>query len=654
MKALATLGALLATWSSAPAGATALTLQEASLLTRPAVALITAEVRAEVTMKCGPGPVTVLPAAFVETGTGWFVDGRGHLITNAHVVDPAYRVPPWVVHELKKRAIEQACVEPVLRARGLTRGDHPDLEDRIRREATNRALPGARLTPLPRISVTLSNGAKLRAEVKKFSPPLLLDMNNRPVRDSGRDLALLRVKDGVYPALSMSSAEAKIGDAVHVLGFPGVVRSHEIIDTSLVPEASVTNGSVSAFQKDAIGQDLIQTDASATYGNSGGPAIGSDAKVLGVMLAISLSSSGSAVQGFNFLIPIRDVRAFLSGTEVSRPGESAFNTAWHAGLDALFKGRYSAALAKFTEADMLQPGLADVQHARAEAEARVKAPPPRPFPWAWATIGVTLVSLGAYGGMFARRWWHDRLRIQPTQVIGLIEAGIRPVMLDVRTSTDFEASPLKLPGSLWLDPAEAAGGNFNLDVEPDRTIVIYDSSPAGITSARVGRILRARGWRNVRILKGGLGSWTNAGLPVEAKANVPTIGLEIYKNLTLGEVERRSFKAGDLIFPEGADARGEAYLVHDGAVEIRKRVDGEHRLLRRHGEGELFGELAFFLEGPRSTDAIAASDVELLVIPAERLDWLIHNRPALTKEILRRLAEWVVTSDRQRPPADAR
>jgi rhodanese-related sulfurtransferase len=377
-------------------------------------------------------------------------------------------------------------------------------------------------------------------------------MNNRPVGDSGRDLALLRVKDGVYPALSMSSAEAKIGDAVHVLGFPGVVRSHEIIDPSVPPEASVTNGSVSASQKDAIGQDLIQTDASATYGNSGGPAIGNDAKVLGVMLAISLSSSGSAVQGFNFLIPIRDVRAFLRGTEVTRPGESAF------------------------------------------------------------------------------------------------EAGIHPVMLDVRTGSDFEASPLTLPGSLRLDPAEAAGGGFNLDVEPDRTIVIYDSSPAEATSARVGRILRARGWRNVRILKGGLGSWTNASLPVEAKANLPTIGLEIYKNLALGDVERRSFKAGDVIFREGADARGEAYLVHDGSVEIRKHIDGEHQLLRRHGEGDLFGELALFREGPRSTDAIATSDVELLVIPTERLDWLIHNRPALTKQILRRLAEWVVSSDRER------
>jgi rhodanese-related sulfurtransferase len=39
-----------------------------------------------------------------------------------------------------------------------------------------------------------------------------------------------------------------------------------------------------------------------------------------------------------------------------------------------------------------------------------------------------------------------------------------------------------------------------------------------MTSARVALRLRQLGFRNVRILKGGLGSWANAGFPLEAKA----------------------------------------------------------------------------------------------------------------------------------------
>ena len=45
---------------------------------------------------------------------------------------------------------------------------------------------------------------------------------------------------------------------------------------------------------------------------------------------------------------------------------------------------------------------------------------------------------------------------------------------------------------------------------------------------------------------------------------------------------------------------------------------------------------------------MAATEVELLVLKAERLDWLIRNRPQLTAEVARRLANWVVQTDRER------
>ncbi len=43
--------------------------------------------------------------------------------------------------------------------------------------------------------------------------------------------------------------------------------------------------------------------------------------------------------------------------------------------------------------------------------------------------------------------------------------------------------------------------------------------------------LRNVGFKDVRILKGGLGAWANSGLPLEAKAGLPTIGVELYKSM---------------------------------------------------------------------------------------------------------------------------
>ena len=45
---------------------------------------------------------------------------------------------------------------------------------------------------------------------------------------------------------------------------------------------------------------------------------------------------------------------------------------------------------------------------------------------------------------------------------------------------------------------------------------------------------------------------------------------------------------------------------------------------------------------------VATSATELLVIKQERLDWLIRNRPQLTMEVLKRLAEAAVANDANR------
>jgi rhodanese-related sulfurtransferase len=624
-------------------------VQEAIQRAKPGVALITARVDAEVTLSCGAGPVTIKPAPFVETGTGWFIDGRGWVITNAHVVDPAYRMPAWVTHEIKKMAVERGCVEPALRQRGLMKGQNPSLEEQIRRDASDKGLATATVNATPQVTVQLSNGVKLPAEVKKFSAPVLLDGMGQPLKDSGRDLALLRVPEGTYPALALATRDAKIGDAVHILGFPGVVLTHELLSQSSSIEASVTNGAVSGVDKqDAIGQDLVQTDAPAAHGNSGGPAVGHDSTVLGVLTFISLSSQGAVVQGFNFLIPARDVRKFLQDTAVTRPGESTFNEVWFAGLEAMARERYSVALEKFQEASRLQPKLPDVMRAIREADEKVKNPPPRPFPWAWITLGVTLLSGGGYGGMWAKKWWKNRYRVAPTQVIGFIERGLNPVLLDVRTRGDYETSPLKLPASVRIDPDTILKSEqFEVPAEPRQIVVAYDTSPDEATSAQVIQVLRKRGY-DARILKGGLGGWTNARLPVEAKSSLPSIGLEIYKNLTLGDVERRKFQTNEVIVREGDDARGEAFVIHSGTVEVRRTFDGVERTLAKLGEGELVGEYALFRSAPRSADLVATSPTELIVIKHERLDWLIRNRPQLTMEVLKRLAEAAVQQDGKR------
>ena len=95
-------------WGTSADADRVLTVQEALLRAKPAVALVIAEVVAEVSLNCGSGETRVTPPPFRETGTGWFIDARGLLITNGHVVQPAHTPPRWMINSFARRAIESA------------------------------------------------------------------------------------------------------------------------------------------------------------------------------------------------------------------------------------------------------------------------------------------------------------------------------------------------------------------------------------------------------------------------------------------------------------------------------------------------------------------------------------------------------------------
>jgi len=122
----------------------------------------------------------------------------------------------------------------------------------------------------------------------------------------------------------------------------------------------------------------------------------------------------------------------------------------------------------------------------------------------------------------------------------------------------------------------------------------------------------------------------------------------------IGEIPTRTFNPGDVIFREGDDAKGEAFLVHLGKVEIRVQIGGEARVLRVIAKGELLGELGLFRNAPRSATAIAAEPVTLMVIPANRLDHMVRTTPSLAMAIIRDLANRMLAAEEKAREAEAR
>jgi S1-C subfamily serine protease len=117
--------------------------------------------------------------------------------------------------------------------------------------------------------------------------------------DDRKDMAIVQVAGFDLPTVALgNSNEIRVGEPVVAIGSPQGLQG------------TVTAGVVSSVRDDpaAGGFKVIQTDAAANPGNSGGPLITAKGEVIGMV-----TSKLRASEGLNFAVPINYIRGLLSG-----------------------------------------------------------------------------------------------------------------------------------------------------------------------------------------------------------------------------------------------------------------------------------------------------------------------------------------------------
>lgn len=120
-----------------------------------------------------------------------------------------------------------------------------------------------------------------------------------------------------------------------------------------------------------------------------------------------------------------------------------------------------------------------------------------------------------------------------------VEQGIPNVLLDVRIADEAQKGFILNAVSLPLDALQQSAEKLPLK-DPQTPIIIYSDQSAK-DAIRAAKALIGAGYRNVKILAGGLAAWRQAGYPVESGSLSTTI---VYTALPKqGEIRPEDFSA---------------------------------------------------------------------------------------------------------------
>jgi membrane protein len=96
--------------------------------------------------------------------------------------------------------------------------------------------------------------------------------------------------------------------------------------------------------------------------------------------------------------------------------------------------------------------------------------------------------------------------------------------------------------------------------------------------------------------------------------------------------------AGHVLIAEGAADRI-AYFLYAGRAAVTKRTDGGERRLGELAEGQLFGEMAYLLNEPRTASVTADTEITVLALPPATLEELMRHSAPLSRRIIDTLCQ---------------
>lgn len=212
---------------------------------------------------------------------------------------------------------------------------------------------------------------KAKFVAANYSPKDILQIEQTEKGFSARDDALIKIDIEDAPLMQLAdSSKIKQNDPISLIGFPADADNQLTANDNISP--SVTNGNISSIRtSNGIVTRLFQTDADASEGNSGGPALNQSGEAFGVV-TYRFKDDNDANAPKSYIRDIDGLKELLEDQKIELNTKSVTQEYWLKGLDLASENRYSKALDQYRLANKAYPAHRLIGNYTHEAEKAIK------------------------------------------------------------------------------------------------------------------------------------------------------------------------------------------------------------------------------------------------------------------------------------------
>jgi serine protease Do len=292
-----------------------------------------------------------------SSGSGFVVTPNGYIVTNAHVAFPTQE-------QINSDILESAIFS-------LLNADYEWLNSYVTQQlgitVTEEQMNAyfSALDQYYRQTLALDSSNSFVFVLSRYSIPgvqtgeqpipaeVLPHASGSPI--PGKDVAVIKIEATNLPTLPLGNdTDLRPLDDVIVIGYPGAVSTNPVLSPT-GQEPSVVSGEFSGYQTTIEGWRAMQVQAPIAHGNSGGPALDSSGRVVGIATFGSIDPNTlQETPGFNFLVPVSIVKDYLNRANV-QPTESQFTTMYRQALTEYSAGNFQESLNILEQINALSP-----------------------------------------------------------------------------------------------------------------------------------------------------------------------------------------------------------------------------------------------------------------------------------------------------------